>query len=333
MAKYLLGVDGGNSKTDYMLFREDGAFVDILRRPTCSHERMTNSFDGAQEAMASHLNDLFTKNNITVNNIASAAFGLAGADLPEQIQALNTVIKNLGFTKYALGNDGILGVKAIAEAGVCAISGTGAVTVGINQDGKMLQVGGIGQVSGDYSGGSHITKMGVEAVYCHYYRMGGYSAIIPGILKLYGASGITNLLKLTADFTWRMENSKEINKIIDEAALSGDKIAAKILDDAGICSAEGVCGCIRNLGFEGEILVVMAGSVWHKLRYPGMIANFTDTIRRNTAQATRLVTLEATPALGAVFWAKELLHGPLDAKYRKEMLSFFNAEKYSELTR
>ena len=333
MTKYLLGVDGGNSKTDYMLFREDGTFVDILRRPTCSHERMPTGYAGAQEAMESHLDDLFTKNNINITDIASAAFGLAGADLPVQIQALNTVIKNLGFTKFALANDGILGVKAVAETGVCAISGTGAVVVGINQAGKMLQVGGIGQISGDYAGGGHITKCGVEAVYSYYYRMGAFSAIIPEILKLHGTSDITDLLTFVSDHEWRMVNAKEIIKIIDDAAIAGDKVAAKILDDVGICSAEGVLGCIRNLTFDGEITVVKAGSIWHRLNYPGMTGNFTDTIRRNTVQVTRFVMLDSPPALGAVFWAMELLYGQVDASYRKEMLSYFNAEKYDSLTK
>ena len=329
--KYLLGVDGGNSKTDYMLCREDGTFVDILRRPPCSHEQMPTGYEGAKEVMRSHLNGLFAKNRINVEDIAAAAFGLAGADLPEQIDVLYACVQSLGFSKFTVANDGILGIKAIAETGICTINGAGTVVVGINPDGKMLQVGGVGQISGDYAGGSHIARSGVGAVYNHFYRMGEYTAILPEILSLFGVCDTAGLQKVAADGKGLLKNATEIIKIIDNAAIAGDKIAAKILDDVGINCAEGVCGLIRCLPFDCEILVVKAGSIWHRLQYPGMTDCFTDFVLRNTTQDIRFVLLDSPPVLGGIFWAKEQHHGPIEAKYREEMLSYFSAEKYNEL--
>lgn len=333
MAKYLLGVDGGNSKTDYMLCREDGTFIDIMRRPSCSHEHMPTGYAGAQDVMQSHLNDLFAKNNIKVTDIASAAFGLAGADMPLQVDALSSCIRHLGFTKFTVANDGILGVKAVAESGVCAINGAGTVVVGIDLNGNVLQVGGIGPLSGDHAGGYHIARNGIAAVYSHLTRMGEYTAIIPEIMNIYSINNAADLHNLIGSNIRLSETATEIVRIIDNAALKGDRVASKILDKVGICCAEGVCGCIRNLSFEREVLVVKAGSIWHKLQYPGLVKNFTDTVRQNTALATKFVMLDSPPVLGAIFWAKEQLHGPIDTKYRNEMLNFFKAEKYDELVR
>ncbi len=44
--KYVLGVDGGNSKTDYCLYTIEGDYVDLHKAGTCIHERFKNSFEG-----------------------------------------------------------------------------------------------------------------------------------------------------------------------------------------------------------------------------------------------------------------------------------------------
>lgn len=37
--QYVIGVDGGNTKTDYFLFDIEGKLVSHLRGATCSHEK------------------------------------------------------------------------------------------------------------------------------------------------------------------------------------------------------------------------------------------------------------------------------------------------------
>ena len=41
---YILGVDGGNTKTDYFLFDVTGKFIGMYRDGTCSHEGLPDSF-------------------------------------------------------------------------------------------------------------------------------------------------------------------------------------------------------------------------------------------------------------------------------------------------
>ena len=103
MKKYLLGVDGGNSKTDYLLFTTDGGFVDVYRTGTCSHEAFSTGFRGMEEAMREQLDGLFTRNNITADDIEAAGFGLAGADLPNQVSELRRRV-NIGSIVYHASN-------------------------------------------------------------------------------------------------------------------------------------------------------------------------------------------------------------------------------------
>jgi len=313
------------------LCRADGEFVEILRCPTCSHEHFDNGYEGMKQAMGAQLGELFRRNGITAGDIAVAAFGLAGADLPEQIDELNQRVRELGFNRFVLGNDGILGIKTVTGSGICAINGTGTVIVGINSQGAMLQVGGIGPLSGDHAGGSFIMRQGITATHSYFYRLGKNSAMIPAIMGILGVNAPSALPAAISDYRLLTDNMKEIINAVDDAALSGDEVARGILDGVGVNVGEGACGCIRNLGFDGEITIVKAGSIWNKIKYPGMIDRFVETVRDNAPNHCRFVLSESPPALGAIFWAKEIYDGKIDLDYREKMLGFLNLEKYDKV--
>ena len=53
MKKFIIGVDGGNTKTDYLLYDTEGNFIDGVRSGTCSHEvPSVGGFDGSYNAHA-----------------------------------------------------------------------------------------------------------------------------------------------------------------------------------------------------------------------------------------------------------------------------------------
>ena len=88
MKKYIIGVDGGNTKTDYFLFDSEGDFIDFTREGTCSHERLPDSFEGSYTIMKEVFDRFLSRNNLTPKDISAAVFGLAGVDTPFQKQKL-----------------------------------------------------------------------------------------------------------------------------------------------------------------------------------------------------------------------------------------------------
>ncbi|MCL2285344.1 MAG: hypothetical protein FWC32_03155, partial [Firmicutes bacterium] len=191
--------------------------------------------------------------------------------------------------------------------------------------------GGIGTLSGDYAGGGVISRNAVEAAYRHYYRVGKDSEVFPIVLELLDLKDPSELFVAISDGGKIWRNSKPIIQAVDAAATNGDEVCQKILDDVGINCGEGVAGCIRNLSFTREITIVKAGSIWTKLKYPGMGIAFENVIRQNTPQPIKTVLLDAPPALGGLFWAMELLKGNVCESYRQEMTSFLTVDKYEEL--
>ena len=306
---YLLGVDGGGTKTEYVLAKADCTVVDTLYTGTCSHEQFSDGFDGMERAMSAQLNELFSRNGITAADIAAAGFGLAGADLPWQVTELKKRVAALGFARFDVANDGILGIKAACENGVglCAVNGTGTVIIGANENGEILQVGGVGRLSGDNAGGNYIKDRIVAALYDFYYRCGADSVMFDEVLNLLGAKA-DNLLAVVYDWELLHNNMKDLIKVGAESAANNDAVAKKIFDKAGESIGKSAAGCIRRLGFSAACVdIVQVGSIWHRIPYTGMSEIFLQTVNELSGKDCRIAKSEVSAAMGGVYWAKQLL--------------------------
>ena len=330
--KYILGVDGGNTKTDYLLFDENGEFIDGHRSGTCSHEALKDSFEGTYRVMGQEIETLLSRNNIKVTDIIGAAFGLAGADVKDQKDKLNEVIKKIGFKNFEMDNDGFLGLKAAAPSGygVCSINGTGTVSVGIGEDGKHVQVGGVGYISGDEAGGAYLTRRTFQAVYDELYRMGPHTILTDEVLKILE---ISNKEEYLSKIIWltdkRMIDRTKIIKLLFACANKKDQVASNILRVAGACMGQSIAGCINELNFTNEIPFILAGSVWANATAPDMFEGFKNEVEKYTKIPCKYIVLNTAPACGAVIWAAEVAMGSVPTfDVKKKIIDHVN--KYQE---
>jgi N-acetylglucosamine kinase-like BadF-type ATPase len=275
-----------------------------------------------EKALRGQLNVIFSRNGITVSDIAAAGFGLAGADLPWQIDELKKRVEAIGFTRYGLANDGILGIKTENGVGLCAVNGTGTVVIGADERGEILQVGGVGQRSGCNAGGTYIRDRIITLLYEFYYRCGTDSAMFPPVMELLQAKP-DDLLSVICDYELLHRHMTEIIKIGERCALDGDEAAKYIFDSVGESIGKSAAGCIRNLSFEntGTIDVVQVGSVW-KTSYEGMNAAFLKTTQELSGKKCRCIQLKTSAAAGGVLWAKEIFDGTIPtADYRRRLIN------------
>ena len=110
--KYVIGVDGGNSKTHYALFNNNGEMINFLKGGTTSHELFKDSFAGLKIELEKNIKDLISKNNLSINEIEHIYFGLAGTDTTDQYKEIKKVIREIGIKSFTLVNDAYLGIKA-----------------------------------------------------------------------------------------------------------------------------------------------------------------------------------------------------------------------------
>jgi len=326
--KYVIGVDGGNTKTDYLVFDLQGNFVCGVRLGTCSHEGLRDSYEGSYREMKKAFDHFEKEHNIKVTDFAGAAFGLAGVDCPKQKNELDKVIKRLGFNdNFIVVNDGFLGIKIGTESGVgvCSIIGTGTVCVGIDKNGDWLQVGGIGHVTSDDAGGNFLTAMAYRYVYDELYRFGKKTMLTDFILEKLNVK----------DKYYFVENyiekgrapSVEVNSFLFNCAKKGDEVAIEILRNMGENRGKAAASVMVNLNFDEPVEIALAGSVWVKALTNDLQDSFVETIKRHTNKKFKVRVVDEPPATGAILWALELAHKKMpDQQMKTKILS--QIEKY-----
>lgn len=326
--KYLIGVDGGNTKTDYLLYDINGNFIDGIRSGTCSHEAKGLGFDGAYRVMKENLDVLLNRNNLKINDIASACFGLAGVDVPYQKKALEEVVEKIGFTNYIVLNDGFLGIKAASPngVGVCSINGTGTVNVGIDNNGKYFQVGGIGYLAGDEAGGSFLARRTIQAAFNSCFRSGKETKLVEDVFKMYE---ISSKYEFSDAVVLKTIDSTYLIKALCKRANEGDEVATEILETAGQNMALSIVGVIKELAFSEPIYVIQAGSVWAKATSDKMNNKFKEVIEKLTNKKCEYIILKEPPVLGAIIWAYELANHKLPPEEIKKMMCD-SINKYQE---
>ena len=321
--KYVLGVDGGNTKTDYFLFNENEEFVDHLRAGTCSHEALDDGFDGAYRVMKKCIEELLHRNKLQISDIAAAAFGLAGVDVPFQKVALENVVKKIGFTNFVVVNDSAIGIKVGTTKGygICCVNGTGTSNSGIDKYGNYLQVGGIGDISCDWAGGGFVAEEVVRAAYSAAYRMGEATSLSEIVYNKLGIKGKEELMDgIASKFKRRRFDYTALTIACFEEANKGDKVALDILYRMGDNCARSGAGLITNLKFEDEVDACLVGSVWVKGACDHALKTYKQKIEEYSGKKVNVYVLTVPPATGAIVWALELLTGKYPSLAERQKL-------------
>jgi N-acetylglucosamine kinase-like BadF-type ATPase len=321
--KYVIGVDGGNTKTHYALSDSEGNIVHFIEAGTASHERL-RGYEGMKRELELRINQLLDESNINMEDVAFSVLGLAGADVRKQYEEISARLKEIGLVNFLVCNDAYLGVKAGSEKGygICSINGTGTSCAGIDKYGRMLQVGGCGSYTGDDAGGGFITRRTIRLVYESIYKCGEPTKMKEMLFDILNIEDESLFLDAIYDqvLTGKTDR-KQLSKLAFLAANDGDQVAMKLLQHVGRETAKAVIGAYRHLDFgeDEELEVILAGSIHVKGENPVMLETFKDEVTRNINGRIKFHLLEEPPATGAVIWALEELNGSIDGTVRKKV--------------
>ncbi len=319
--KYILGVDGGNTKTDYYLFDIEGHFIDMYRGGTCSHEGLKDAFDGTYRVMKEVFDEFLGKHNLTPSDITASVFGLAGDDLPYQHEKLCEKVALLGFKNFKIVNDSALGIKVGTTKGygVCSINGTGTSVSGIAKDGKTIQVGGIGDLTGDEAGGRFISRKVVRKAFDEVMRFGKKTSLTPITLKHIGNNSEETLMEdIALVYCTRKVDYNVLTIACFEEANKGDEVAIEILKDMADNLARSAASAVVRLDLGETPEVVLAGSVYVKGSCPILVEEVKKKIDFYSQKKCNTKILTVPPATGAIVWAYELATGTYPS-YEKRM--------------
>jgi len=251
---YYLGIDGGGTKTEFLLC--DGAGQSLSRVVLGTSNPNDVGIDAALEVLRSGI--LRVCGAYPLHSIRVFA-GLAGNETYDGGQAVRRFLSQFGFAHVDCGSDARSAVAAsLADRdGVCVILGTGAVAY-TQADGKLHRFGGYGYFFGDECSGFCLGRDAIIAALRHEDGTGSRTILHTLVRNTCGTNTILEHLgnlyaggkRMIAGFA----------PLVFEAYAAGDPTSAEILHSH--CGA--ICQVIRSAAqiLDGQpVRVVFCGGL------------------------------------------------------------------------
>ncbi len=273
---WVLGVDGGGSKTICVLMDENGQ---VLGRGEAG---ASNYQSVGKKAACSSVQSAIAQAIVSTDNLKVEAIclGLAGVARPEDIEVASTIVEQLKSSdslpvtwalqpsRIVICNDASIAlVGGVGRAeGIVAIAGTGSIIFGRNHWGCTKRVGGWGPILGDEGSAYSIAVSGMQAALRAYDGRLQPTRLQEDIKEHLGLSTLDDLIEVIYRRAWGVRDIAGLAPIVDRAAALGDEVAISIVEDAVkelVQATQVVIDALFSPSEEFE--VVTTGSVWHGL--------------------------------------------------------------------
>lgn len=149
----VIAVDGGASKTHLARVGRDGALLKLVRGPESSPQNI-----GLERALGV-LDRLFAAAGAQPGEAEVAQLNMSGVDFPSEERELREAIEARRWAaRVVVDNDTFAVLRAGTERGwgVAVVCGSGINCVGVAADGRHARFPALGQITGDWGGGSDV---------------------------------------------------------------------------------------------------------------------------------------------------------------------------------
>jgi N-acetylglucosamine kinase-like BadF-type ATPase len=322
--RYVLGVDGGNTKTIALIAAVDGTILGAGRSgcgdiynatPRHSNEEPA---DAAVSNIEYAIQQAVGQAGVSVDDIEVAIFNMAGADWPEDAAFLREQMIMRGYGKnITVQNDalGILNACNDAEVGVSVICGTGAAIGARAPDGRVWHTSFWQE---ETQGAGHLAEKTLLAIYRAELGMDIATSLTSRVLDYYHLSHVEDVLhQFTYNHRYQPVNTEGLVPLLLDEAERGDKVAQSIVCEHGTSLGKFAQAAARKVGIDGTpFALVSSGGVF---RHPSSL--LLDAIIAQVRQSSpdvRSVRCRYEPAicvvLGAIEAAGQIIDDPLRLK-------------------
>jgi len=258
---YILGVDGGGTKTVALLGDVDG---NVLARGVSGPSNYNVvGFDAACSALESAINMARTD---YLGQISALCLGLAGAGRKEDIERLhNWAVHKFPKTAVKVVSDAevLLAAGAASGPALALICGTGSIVYGRTVTGELIRAGGWGYLLGDEGSGYAIGSAALRAVMQAYDGRGSKTLLSELVLKRYGLSTPLDLVRRIYGVESPSSAIASLTDLVEQAAESGDSVAIAILEESSRELARAIAAIYPKLGSSAVPLILTGGTILH----------------------------------------------------------------------
>jgi glucosamine kinase len=295
-ARYLLGIDGGATKTL--------AAVLDLKRATLhlGHGGPSNQdavgVHAAGKALFDAADQALSGAGIDDGRLDAAVLAVAGTDT----DAVIAHVRAERSKDWIVVGD-VVGAWATATGarpGIGVISGTGSNVFGVGRDGRGWRAGGWGHLLGDEGSGYWLGLQSIKAALRDREASGPPTALSDAAVEFFGAPSVEALAALV--YSKPLTKSEIAAFAVETARLAsgGDAVARSLYGLGARELTQQIAAVLHETGLEGEFPVGLIGSAYRA----GAV--FLDPLTRlvhEQAPAARIAVVEMAPVGGSLLLA------------------------------
>lgn len=307
-----IAIDGGGTKTEYLLLDREFAVVEQAFGGASNHEHVPGGFEGVKREFEETIGALLDRHHLTAADIRDVVAGLSGADNRGQVAVLEDILHGMGFDRVMVCNDGYLPVKTACEngVGIAYNCGTGVCCTSIDSKGKMTKTGGLEEWAGDAGGGTWILQQVFRRVYDELWLGVGHTMLTKAYMDALGlSSGAPELSPPEESLPMLLADSSAKHRVIAslfESNAKDDAAAQEICAQMIERGVQFIAGAYHAGSFEGEdVCISLAGSILLRAADEHYLNAFKAAVESALPVEVKWVKPKFSAAYGAAEWIKE----------------------------
>lgn len=304
--KYLIGMDGGGTKTKCILTDFDlNSVYETIGGP--SNFLMLGN-EKVSETVLDLIIECAEHQKINLADVEAIVIGTTGGGRRSDAESLENAIKESATSKkivlnnFRVESDARIALEGAfsGKPGSILIAGTGSIMFGKDANGEIHRVGGFGRFLGDEGSGYRIGQRGLNAVAKDFDGRGNKTLMTQLVLEKFSITSPEDLI------TEIYRNNFDIASaapIVIEAAEKNDKEAVKIIESESDEMILHISSMKEKLN-ENVLYLSLIGSLLNTENYYSymfkekVVRKFTDVVIKEA---------ENTPEIGAALMAKNLI--------------------------
>ncbi|MBW6410705.1 N-acetylglucosamine kinase [Clostridium weizhouense] len=293
--KYVIGVDGGGTKTEAIAYSLDGK---VIMSSIKGFANLLNNKEKALENIVGSIKEIVEK--LGYEELSGVYLGVAGVEVGDNSKVIKDAVKDKLNIDCIVMNDAEIALKAMLKGkdGILVIAGTGSVAFGV-KDNINVRCGGWGNLLGDEGSGYKIAIESIKRMISEEEYSLEQSELSKRILENLKISSVNEITEFVYSST--KDEIASLTKIVARLAEDGDIIASKILIDEARSFGKRVENVYKKLNFESCSIALVGGVI----RKAKVFRKAFEEYLKETIVLDEIVDEEISPTIGAYYLNKQ----------------------------
>lgn len=264
MTHYVIGVDGGGTKTELVLIDLSGNVVGKERVGSTNYQAI--GAEKLRDELLEGFSALTNATNVAIDRIDHIFLGLAGAGREKDQEEIKALFDDTVFSsKITVNSDAIIALAGAfgTTEGIIIIAGTGSICFGSNDEGKIVRSGGWGYLLGDEGSGYYIGREAIMASLKDLDGRGEKTKLKEKLVERFDIDRIDKIIPLIYQNKIDRVEIANIAPLVFELANQGDLVSNEIIRKTGLEMGLLAKAVANQLGLSGEeIQLALIGSIF-----------------------------------------------------------------------